>query len=59
MAHILFEPLIILFCIAVFIWAEPLCVLFFGAKFGPAAHVLRRREGGAWTRFYEAKSRLK
>ena len=38
---LVFEPLIILFCIAVFIWAEPLCVLFFGAKFGPAAHVLR------------------
>ena len=35
------EPLIILFCAAVFIWAEPLCVLVFGSDYAPAAPVLR------------------
>lgn len=38
---VLLEPIIILFCIAVFIWAEPLCVLIFGAEYAPAAPVLR------------------
>lgn len=38
---LMLEPLIILFCAAVFIWAEPLCVLIFGAEYGPAAPVLR------------------
>ncbi len=38
---LLLEPVIILFCTAVFIWAEPLCVLIFGAEYGPAAPVLR------------------
>jgi PST family polysaccharide transporter len=35
------EPCIFLFCTACFIWAEPLCVLFFGPGYGPAGNVLR------------------
>ena len=38
---LIFEPLIFLFCAAVFIWAEPICVLIFGPDFAPAANVLR------------------
>ena len=38
---LIFEPLIFLFCAAVFIWAEPVCVLLFGPDFAPAANVLR------------------
>lgn len=38
---LIFEPLIFLFCAAVFIWAEPICVLLFGPDFAPAANVLR------------------
>lgn len=34
-------PPIILFCGACFIWAEPLCKLFFGQEYGPAGNVLR------------------
>ena len=29
---LIFEPLIFLFCAAVFIWAEPICVLLFGDR---------------------------
>lgn len=35
------EPLIIVFCTCCFIWAEPLCLLFFGPEYGPAGNVLR------------------
>lgn len=35
------EPCIIVFCTCCFIWAEPLCVLFFGPEYGPAGAVLR------------------
>lgn len=35
------EPCIFLFCAACFIWAEPLCLLFFGPEYGPAGDVLR------------------
>ena len=35
------EPVIILACAVVFIWARPLCIWFFGAEYGPAAPVLR------------------
>lgn len=38
---LIFEPIIFLFCAAVFIWAEPLCVWYFGPEFAPAAQVLR------------------
>lgn len=38
---LILEPLIVLFCTAVFIWAEPLCALIFGAEYAPAAPVLR------------------
>ena len=38
---LIFEPLILLFCVAVFIWAEPICILLFGPDFAPASHVLR------------------
>lgn len=34
-------PPIILFCAACFIWAEPLCKLFFGPEYGPAGAILR------------------
>lgn len=34
-------PPITLFCAACFIWAEPLCRLFFGPEYGPAGAVLR------------------
>ena len=34
-------PPITLFCVACFIWAEPLCKLFLGPEFGPAGTVLR------------------
>lgn len=36
-----FEPIIFVFCAAVFIWAEPLCIWFFGEGFGPTGPVLR------------------
>lgn len=35
------EPCIFVFCAACFIWAEPLCLLFFGPEYGPAGNVLR------------------
>lgn len=35
------EPCIVLFCTACFIWAEPLCLLFFGPEYAPAGAVLR------------------
>lgn len=38
---LILEPLILVFCTACFIWAEPLCVLVFGADYAPAASVLR------------------
>ena len=38
---LIFEPLIFLFCAAVFIWAEPFCSLIFGAEFAPTGQVLR------------------
>lgn len=38
---LIFEPIIILFCVCVFIWAEPLCVLYFGKEYAPVAQVLR------------------
>lgn len=34
-------PVIIIGCTAAFIWAEPLCVLIFGAEFAESASVLR------------------
>ena len=34
-------PMIILGCAIVFIWAEPLCLWFFGAEYGATAPVLR------------------
>lgn len=34
-------PVIILGCTAAFIWAEPLCILLFGAEFAGAAEILR------------------
>ena len=38
---LLLEPLIIAFCVAVFVWAEPLIVLVFGPDYGDAAPALR------------------
>lgn len=38
---LIFEPLILLFCTVVFVFAEPFCVLFFGEEFGPTGDVLR------------------
>ena len=35
------EPIIILGCVIVFIWAKPLCAWIFGAEYAPAAPVLR------------------
>lgn len=35
------EPLILLGCALVFLWAEPLCALFFGEEYAPAGKVLR------------------
>ncbi len=35
------EPLILLGCAVVFIWAEPLCALFFGEEYAPTGQVLR------------------
>ena len=35
------EPVIILGCFIVFIFAEPLCTWFFGAEYGPVAPILR------------------
>ena len=35
------EPVILLGCAVVFIWAEPLCIWFFGPEYGPVAPVLR------------------
>lgn len=35
------EPVIAVFCLCVFIWAEPLCALIFGVDFAPAGAVLR------------------
>ncbi len=34
-------PVIFAFCTVFFIWAEPLCRIFFGAEYGPAGDVLR------------------
>ena len=34
-------PFITVFCVACFIWAEPLCILFLGKEYGPAGTVLR------------------
>lgn len=38
---LIIEPIIVAFCVVVFIWAEPLCGWFFGAEFVPAGQVLR------------------
>lgn len=38
---LILEPLIFLFCAVCFVFAEPLCGLFFGAEFAPAGRVLR------------------
>ena len=38
---LILEPLIMVFCVCCFIWAEPLCTLIFGADFAPAGQVLR------------------
>ncbi len=38
---LILEPLILLFCTACFVYAEPLCVLIFGQDYAPAASVLR------------------
>lgn len=38
---LILEPLIFLFCSVCFVFAEPLCALFFGAEFAPAGQVLR------------------
>lgn len=35
------EPCIFVFCTLCFIWAEPLCLLFFGPEYAPAGNVLR------------------
>jgi len=35
------EPVIILGCLIVFIFAEPLCIWFFGSEYGPVAPILR------------------
>ena len=35
------EPVILLGCAVVFLWAEPLCVLFFGEEYAPTGRVLR------------------
>lgn len=35
------EPIILLGCTAAFIWAEPLCSLFFGEEYAPTGQVLR------------------
>jgi PST family polysaccharide transporter len=35
------EPIIAVFCVAVFIFAKPLCLWFFGAEYGPVAPILR------------------
>ncbi len=34
-------PIIALFCVGSFIWAEPLCMLLLGEEYGPAGQVLR------------------
>lgn len=34
-------PLITLFCVGSYIWAEPLCMLLLGKEYGPAGQVLR------------------
>ena len=38
---LILEPLIFAFCAICFVFAEPLCGLFFGAEFAPAGKVLR------------------
>ena len=38
---LLIEPIVILGCIIVFIWAKPLCIWFFGKEFAPTAAALR------------------
>lgn len=38
---LVFEPIIFIFCTVVFIFAEPFCMWFFGAEYGPAGNVLR------------------
>lgn len=35
------EPVILLGCAVVFVWAEPLCALFFGAEYAPTGKILR------------------
>lgn len=35
------EPLIILFCAVLFVWAEPICIFLLGKEYGPAGQVLR------------------
>lgn len=34
-------PVITLFCVVCFIWAEPLCIFILGEEYGPAGQVLR------------------
>lgn len=38
---LILEPMIFLFCAVCFVFAEPLCGLFFGAEYAPAGKVLR------------------
>lgn len=38
---LLIEPIIIIGCAIVFIWAEPLCLWFFGEEYGETAPILR------------------
>ena len=38
---LIIEPLIIIACTIVFIWAKPLCVWFFGAEYADVAPILR------------------
>ncbi len=38
---LIFEPICIAVCTVAFIWAEDLCLIFFGPDFGPTGQVLR------------------
>ncbi|MBQ3506357.1 MAG: oligosaccharide flippase family protein [Clostridia bacterium] len=38
---LIIEPIVLLGCTIVFIWAEPLCVWFFGVDYAPTANILR------------------
>lgn len=38
---LILEPIIFVFCAVVFVFAEPFCVWFFGAEYGPTGDVLR------------------